>query len=256
MKSVIAPVKNVKAFSIAGEALVKRSVNAPGIGVAFGRAGDGKSRTLAWWAARTDAAVVRAAATWRTPGPMLEQIALELGLTPRRRHDETRKMVADALSRGAYPKPLVFDEADYLVKHPVLLDTLRDLHDLSGAAIWLIGMQNFVRSLLSLKDQEQFCSRISQVVEFKPLDREDAGQLINTIADVEVAADLIDRLHSEADGSARRLVVALEQIESLAKRKGLKKVTFADAKAEKFTLDQRPGLLDRLGLRPAQGSVA
>lgn len=255
MKSVIAPVKNVKAFAVAGEALVKRSVNTPGIGVAFGRAGDGKSRTLSFWAARTDAAVVRAAATWRTPGPMLEQIALELGLTPRRRHDETRKMVADALSRGSLPKPLVFDEADYLVKHPVLLDTLRDLHDISGAAIWLIGMQDFVRSLLSLKDQVQFVSRVSQVVEFKPLDREDAGMLINTIADVTVETDLIDRLHAEADGSARRLVVALEQIESLAKRKGLKKVTKKDAEAEKFTLDQRPALLDRLGLRPVPGSV-
>ncbi|MBX9944935.1 MAG: AAA family ATPase [Reyranella sp.] len=253
MKSLIAPVKNVKAFAVAGQALLDRSVNTPGIGVAFGRAGDGKSRTVSWWATRTEASYVRAMAAWRTPGPMLQAICLELGIAPRARHAETHKMIAEMLARGERPKPLVFDEADYLVKHPELLDTLRDIHDLSGAPLVLIGMQHFVSKLLSLRDQEQFVSRISQVVEFKPLDREDAGTLLKYIADVEVADDLIDRLHGEANGSARLLVVALEQIESLAKRKGLKRVAHADAKHEKFTLDRRPDLLDRLGLRAAAG---
>ena len=251
MKSVVAPVKNVKAFAISGQALLDASVNTPRIGVAFGRAGDGKSRTVSWWATRTEAAYARAMAAWRTPGPMLESICLELGISPRVRHADTQKLIAETLARGERPKPLVIDEADYLVKHPELLDTLRDIHDLSSAPLVLIGMQQFVSKILSLKDQEQFVSRISQVVEFKPLDREDAGTLIKAIAEVEVDDGLIDRLHAEANGSARLLVVALEQIEKFARPRGWKSVDRDQAKNLKFTLDRRPDLLDRLGLRSA-----
>ncbi len=255
MKSVVAPVKNVKAFAIAGEALLKRSVSTPGIGVAFGRAGEGKSKTVSWWATRTEAAFVRASATWKNQGPMLEAICLELGFTPRRRHSESLKLIAETLARGTQPRPLVVDEADYLVKHEELLNVLRDLHDLSGAPLVLIGMQNFVQKILSLREQEQFVSRISQVVQFKPLDREDAGTLVRSIAEVQVADDLVDRLHAESNGNARLLVVALEQLESFAERKNLKHVDHGDAKGLHFTLDRRPVLLDALGLRATAGAV-
>ena len=249
MKIVIAPIKNVEAFAVAGAALMNRPVSTPGMGLVTGDVGLGKTRTLSWWANRNDAPYIRAFATWKTAGPMLAAICHELGIEPRRQHEETRKLVADTLARADKPRPLVVDEADYLVMYPELLNTLRDIHDLSGSAILLIGMKSFVSKLLSLRDQEQFVSRVSQFVEFKPLDREDAGQLVNAIAEVTISDELIDRMHAEAAGSARLLTIAVDQIEHLAKRKGLKKVDAGDAKSEKFTLDRRPHILDQLGIR-------
>jgi DNA transposition AAA+ family ATPase len=256
MKSVVAQVKNVKAFFVAGQALLDRSVHTPGIGVAFGRAGDGKSRTVSSWATRTQASYVRAMAAWRSPGPMLEAICLELGIAPRGRHAETMKLIAETLARSERPRPLAIDEADYLVKHEVLLNTLRDIHDLSGAPLVLIGMQHFLARLLSLREQEQFVSRISQVVEFKPLDRDDAAVLLDAIGEVKVEAGLVERLHKEADGSARLLVVAMAQIERFAKNHALATVSKADVEKMKFALDRRPEMLDRLGLRSAAQVVA
>lgn len=249
MKTVIAPIKNVQNFAVAGKALIDRPVSKPGLGLVTGDVGLGKTRTLSWWANRVDAPYIRAFATWKTAGPMLASMCHELGIEPRRQHEETRKLVADTLARADKPRPLVVDEADYLVKYPELLDTLRDIHDLSGSAVLLIGMKSFVSKLLSLKEQEQFVSRVSQFVEFKPLDREDAGTLVNAIADVTISDALVDRMHAEAMGSARLLTIAVDQIENLAKRKGLKTVDADDAKNEKFTLDRRPDILDRLGIR-------
>lgn len=251
MKSVVAPVKNVKAFAIAGQALLDRSVHTPGIGVVTGPAGYGKSRTVAWWATRQQASYVRAMATWRAVGPMLSSICGELGITPRAKNDDTIKMVAEVLARSAVPRPLAVDEADYLVKHEVLLNALRDIHDLSGAPLVLIGMEHFLSRLVSLREQEQFVSRISQVVHFQALDREDAGELLRAIGEVKVEPDLVDRLFKETGGSARLLVVAMEQIERHAKNKGLTSVSATDAKALKFTLDRRPDILEHLNLRTA-----
>lgn len=251
MKAVVAQVKNVKAFFVAGQALLDCSVHTPRIGVAFGLAGAGKTRTVSAWATRTQAVYIRAMAAWRTQGPMLQAICSELGVQRRSVNTETIKLIAEILARSEIPRPLLIDEADYLVKHTDLLDGLRDIHDISGTPIVLVGMQHFLERLMSLREQEQFVSRISQVVKFEPLDREDAGLLLDAIGEVKVAPDLVDRLHREAAGSARLLVVAMEQIERHARNKGLKEVTRADAEKLKFTLDRRPELLDLLQLRSA-----
>lgn len=252
MKSAVAPVKNVKTFAIAGQALLDRSVHTPGIAVVHGKAGYGKSRTVAWWASRNQASYIRARATWRAAGPMLVAICAELGITPRAKNDDNINMIADVLARSAKPRPLVIDEADYLVKHGVLLDAVRDIHDISGAAVLLIGMEHFVRRLISLQEQEQFVSRITQNVQFKALDREDAAELLSVIGEVGVEPDLVDRLFKETGGNARLLVNAMDQIERHAKNKGLKAVGAQDAKSLKFTLDRRPELLEQLNLQSAK----
>lgn len=256
MKPVVAQVKNVKAFFVAGQALLDCSVHTPRFGVAFGPVGGGKSRTVSAWATRTNAIYIRALAAWRTPGPMLEAICAELGVSRRNSHTSTIKLIAEVLARSEEPRSLLVDEADYLVKHDALLDTLRDIHDLAVTPIWLVGMDMFLQRLVSMREQQQFVSRISQVVKFKLLDREDTGVLLDAIGEVKLAPDLVDRLHKETEGSARLLVKAMELLELHARNRGLSAVSRADAEKLSFNLDRRPMLLDLLELRSADRSVA
>jgi DNA transposition AAA+ family ATPase len=251
MKPLLAKIKNVEEFSIKGQALLDASVKTPRIFAAFGEAGFGKTATVSNWALKTDAVYVRASATWKTAQPMLRTICEELGLHARRENGQTVKLIVEAIARGERPIPIVFDEADHIVRCGELLDVIRELHDLASTPIVLIGMKHFARKLLSLADQEQFVSRISQFLEFKPLDREDAGTLVRTIADVIVADDLIDRMFREAEGNTRLMVVALEQIENFAKARALKEVDATKAAKLKLSLDRRPEILDRLHLSKA-----
>ncbi len=251
MKPLIAKIKNVEQFAISARALLDASVNTPKIMVAYGPAGGGKTKTVSNWAIMHDAVYVRASATWRRPRALLRALCDELGLTARRDNTETVKMIVEAIARGARPIPLVFDEADHIVRHPELLDVIRELHDLASTMAVMIGMENFVRKLVSLAEQEQFVSRCSQVMRFQPLDLDDSRLLLKTTAEVEIADDLVQRMHAEANGSARLLVNALHEVERYADTHDLKTVGAAQVKKLKLALDRRPELLDSLHLSRA-----
>ena len=256
MKPLHAKIKNVENFAIAGRALLDASVNTPKIMIAFGEAGFGKTATVSNWAIMHNAVYVRASATWNKPRSMLQSLCEELRLNPRRDNTDTVKMIVEAIARGAEATPIVFDEADHIVRKTELLDVIRELHDLASTSVILIGMKNFVIKLASLAEQEQFVSRCSQVVEFKRLDLDDTRTLIKTIAEVDLAEDLIERVHGEANGNARLVVNALAQIEHFADAHGLTTVDAARAKKLRLALDRRPEILDRLGLGRAPATKA
>lgn len=220
MKNRLAPVKNVAALQAAYEALECRDPGVPGMGLVHGQTGAGKTTAVTWLMNRTNAIYVRAAATW-TPAAMLGKIMNELG--------------AEQLARGSAAmvdfitttmaqdnRPLFVDEADYLVSNLKMLETLRDIHDVSGMPVLLVGMANIEKRLAGRK---QLLGRISQWVEFAGCDAEDAATLARTVCEVGIAPDLLSRVHAEAHGSMRLLVVGLSRIESLAKAQGWSQVT-------------------------------
>jgi len=222
MKNRLAPVKNVAALQAAYEALECRDPGVPGMGLVHGETGAGKTTAVTWLMNRTNAIYVRAAATW-TPSAMLGKIMNELG--------------SEALARGASAmvdfitnamaqdqRPLFVDEADYLLTNLKMLETLRDIHDISGMPVLLIGMKGIEKRLAARK---QLLGRISQWVEFLACDREDAATLARTVCEVEVSPELMDTVHNEARGSMRSMVVGLSRIESFAKAQGLASIDSA-----------------------------
>lgn len=222
MKNRLAPVKNVAALQAAYESLANRDPGVPGMGLVHGQTGAGKTTAITWLMNRTNAIYVRAAATW-TPSSMLGKVMNELG--------------SEALARGASAmvdhitnamsvdqRPLFVDEADYLIHNLKMLETLRDIHDISGMPVLLVGMAGIEKRLSSRK---QLLGRISQWVEFLPCDRDDAATLARTVCEVGIEPDLLDTLHEESRGSMRLMVVGLSRIESLAKAQGLPSVSHA-----------------------------
>jgi hypothetical protein len=230
MKYKTIPVNNIARLREAGDALIHRAPGLPGIGLVWGPTGYGKSTAVAWFVNQCNGIHIRAMATW-SPSAMLRAIAQELNLEPRRSNAETVEAVIQALNLEN--RPLFIDEADYVINHKLLVDTLRDIHDMSAAPVILIGMHGIERRI---KNNAQFTGRVAQWVEFAGADYADARLLANGLAEVEIHDDLLRQLHTAAtprDKAAtgaeiRRMVVGLGQIEGYARARGLTAMTAAD----------------------------
>lgn len=241
MRHQVAQVKNVRMLKQAGDELVGRALGVPGMALLWGATGYGKTTSVVWWANQVNAIYVRAAALW-TPRAMLTAIMHELGAQPMTSCAPMVLWIAQRLSITG--RPLIVDEADYLLSSSKMLDTVRDLHDTSTAPVVLIGMAEFQRKVIH---RQQLAGRISQWVEFAGADLEDARVLADELCEVEVEDDLLEELHRSSGGSMRGLVVGLSRIESYAQRRSLKQIG-ADAWAgRKFVLSQGERKLEAVG---------
>ena len=222
MRSKIVPVTNVAHLAEAGEALLNRAPGMPGMGLCFGASGLGKTTAIAWLATRQHGVFVRARAT-STPTSMLEHICRELNIASRHRTSMTVDAIVDKLTETG--RPLFVDEADYVIGQQRLVDTLRDLHDLSAVPVILIGMAGIDRRI-SLSPQ--LSGRMAQWVEFKAASMEDAKLLARELCEVSVADDLVAELNTRANGSIRNIVVGLSKIEQFGRSRSASKVSLND----------------------------
>jgi DNA transposition AAA+ family ATPase len=222
MRSLIVPISNVVNLSSAGDALLNRAPGMPGMGLCFGPSGLGKSTAIAWLATRQNGVYVRALAT-STPTSLLESICRELNMLPRARVAQTVEAIVCKLAETG--RPLFVDEADYVVGKASLVDTLRDLHDLSSVPVILIGMAGIDKRI---ELSPQLAGRMAQWVKFQPASPEDARQLATKLCEVQVADDLVAQLRERANGSIRNIVVGLARIEQHARSRGLQTIAAAD----------------------------
>lgn len=234
MRNKLAHVKNVAALQTAFEVLDTRDAGIPGMGLVHGFTGSGKTTAISWLVNRTRGVYARAFGTW-TPHSMLAAIMHELGAEPLHRSAYMLKYIADALAVQA--RPLFIDEANYFAGDTKILDTLRDIHDVSNAPVILIGHEGTEKRLVH---RAQLARRISQWVEFKPLDLEDAAVLASTVCEIELAPDLLAELHSHTKGSIGLMTVGLARIESLAKAQGWTTLDAGTWNGRQFFLGNAP----------------
>lgn len=218
MRNKLAILKNVVNLRSAFEALATRDAGVPGMGLVHGFTGYGKTTTVAWLVTQVNGVFVRAGAMW-TPNAMLGAIMAEIGAAAMWRNQSMVNHIVATLAQTN--RPLFVDEADYCLRNPVMLETLRDMHDLAGVPVVLIGMEGFERKLVH---RLQLARRISQWVEFLPADVGDARTLTDTVCEIEVGDDLLARLHEETKGNVGLMIVALSRIEAMAKANSWRKV--------------------------------
>jgi len=228
MKYTVAPVKNIQRLNSASRSLVERAHGVPGIGVLWAPTGYGKTTAAAWMANQIDALYVRATATW-TPSSMLGAIMRELQAEPRQRCADMLDHIVQDLAINT--RPVLVDEADYLVDKKALVETLRDIHDLSSAPLWLIGMADFRRKVTH---REQLQGRVAQWIEFRAADIEDARTLADAVCEVHISDDLLVSLHTASAGSMRAMTVGIYHIETLARRRGLDRISAKDWGKQSF----------------------
>jgi len=234
MRHTLAMVKNLSKLDSAYEALAGRAPGVPGMGLVYGFTGAGKTTALAWLVNRVHGVYLRATACW-TPTALLGGLMVELGAAPLGR---SAAMVAHSVGElAASQRPLFVDEADYLVRDARMLDTLRDIHDLSGVPVLLCGMEGLERQLVH---RPLLARRITQWIPFLAADPDDARILADTVCEVAIANDLLETLHRDAKGSIGLMVVGLARIEALAKAQGWAEVDAAHWRSRPFFLGGPP----------------
>lgn len=222
MRKQMAITKNVVALRSAYDALLNRDAGIPGLGLVHGNTGHGKTTAIAWLVNQVHGIYVRAGATW-TPSAMLGVILRELGAEPTQNNSALMvQRIIEALAPEN--RLLVVDEADYLFSNLKMLETLRDIHDVSGCPVMIVGMEGIERRIVN---RPQFRRRISQWVEFCATDFEDARTVTDAVCEIEIDDDLLKRAHEDAAGNVGLMVVGLSRIEQLAKANGWKKMDLA-----------------------------
>lgn len=235
MLSKIVPVKNVTRLNDAGETLRRRAANLPGMGLVHGETGYGKTTAVAWYTNRCGGIYVRATSVW-TPSAMLRKIGEELRIRCSGSLQDMMDSIVDALSLSN--RPLFIDEADYIVDSKRMTEAVRDLHDFTTVPVVLIGMGGIDQRLAGRK---QFTGRVLRDVPFQPLDLADARLIADTLCEIRVADDLLERLHRLVNGSTRLLVVGLARIEEHAKSMGTDELSSAGwGRADNFFTGDAP----------------
>lgn len=207
----IVTTKNIVSLSSGFQESHKRETGIPRMGLIYAPTGFGKTTAAAWLVNRENGVYVRAVSLW-SPSTMLMAILAELSITSPRYPAQMLQAIVDQLKLSQ--RPLFIDEADYLFQNSRMIDAVRDIHDLTGLPVWLIGSQKLEKQLARRKI---IAGRISQWVNFLPCDLEDTQKIAQELCLIEVQADLLEQLHKAAKGSIRLITVGLSRIEAFAR---------------------------------------
>lgn len=201
--------------------------------LAIGEPGLGKSRALSYYAIQKDCVHIRAKAAW-TVNWLLRDIMGQIGERPKRRSEG---MFQQALMHFAMTRQtLVVDEIENAMHDTKVLETLRDLSDMTEIPVIIAGMKGVDESM---KRHPHIYSRIADICRFTPAEMSDARALCDALCEVKIADDLVAHLHHQAGGYHREIVNGIAEIERQASRHGKTEIGLTDIAGVKLTNDGR-----------------
>ncbi|MDD3237340.1 MAG: ATP-binding protein [Candidatus Gastranaerophilales bacterium] len=214
MNKIFCKTKNVKGFMELIYSLQNKPDNISKIGLIYGEAGLGKTKTALYLSIKFDAIYIRATNSM-TPKWLLEEIAKELDEIPRFYTADIFRQCANVLKTK--PQMIIVDEIDYLLADFKAIETLRDLHDETGVPIILVGM-NLAKH--KLKKHTHLFDRISEIYHFEEFKLEDIKQVVSELAEVGIENEAIKIIHKKAT-RFRQLVRIIDKFECVAEANGL-----------------------------------
>lgn len=217
MRKLFVKTHNVKRFIGLMNNLIDKSNEIPKMGLVYGDPGLGKTQTAVWRATKNDAVYVRAQ-NKMTNKWLLEKIVYELGESPSRKMADLIEQCISHLRLK--PQVIIIDEVDYLINRMKIVETLRDLHDLTGAPVVLIGMQE---SKTKLGKYRHLYDRISEILEFKPFSKEDVEVIVEELSEIKIS-DEAREIFFEKKNRFRQIIKGIALLENLAKTNGLIKI--------------------------------
>ncbi len=223
MRTKICLTANYRAFAGALSAATGRDLGLPGIVLAVGGAGRGKTCITAHLALKQGAIFLTALPIWN-PGWMLGKISEELGAKPTRFCAPMFELIARELTER--PRPIFLDESDAIAEKKELVSTLRILHDLTGIPLILIGGTAEFRAKIMRRPELE--RRVLREVDFKRSTVDDSRLLASELAEVHLEDDLVEALHRKTRGSAGLFVKELSAVEGFCRRRGLHGIALAD----------------------------
>ena len=223
MHKLFVKTRNVKNFVGLMNNLIDKSNDVPKMGLIYGDPGLGKTQTAVWWATNNDAVYVRAQ-NKMTCRWLLEKIVYELGESPSRKMADLIEQCITHLRLK--PQIIIIDEVDYLINRHRIVETLRDLHDLTGVPIVLIGMQE---AKTKLGKYRHLYDRISEIIEFKPFSKDDLDVIVEELSEIKIT-DEAKEIFFEKTNRFRQVIKGISLLENLAKTNGLNKIDVKQVK--------------------------
>jgi DNA transposition AAA+ family ATPase len=192
-----------------------------------GQYGVGRSDTAMWWAAQhEDCKFIRLVSIIDAPW-LLSKIIAELGQIPERIKEKRHNQCVSILLDKQYT--LIFDEIDYITSDRKAIEMLRDLHDITGAIVAFIGMENAEQKLMRYPHLND---RVMERIRFDKLSLEDVRLAANELCEVKLSDDAIALMHAETP-RFRPLIGKIYRAEGIARANSLKEVTAADLRGAK-----------------------
>lgn len=197
IKPVFVKTGNVRRFEalMAGLAI---SAGEGRLGLVYGRAGRGKTRTATWYAAHNGCVFLRCLSIWRhSELGMLQALCRELGIRSIP-HRKAPAFQAAMEAMMANPKPVFIEEIEKLPY--AFLELVRDLSDLTTAPIILIGEEE-LEDLL--KRNRRIWSRTFRQMEFSAVEPADIVTYANQAAGLHIRPEVMALLNGSSGGDFR-----------------------------------------------------
>lgn len=230
----IAQITNLALCDIAIERAVSRDANLPGLVVFYGPSGFGKSISANFVAMRRRAYYVQAKSIW-TKKAFLQAVLREMNIVPAGTIADMAEQAAEELH--ASQRPLIIDEFDHIVDKNYV-ELVRDLYEASRTPILLIGEERLPNNL---RKWERFHGRVLAWLPAQPVSLDDAHKLLPLYArSVSVADDLLSRVVELANGSVRRVVVNLQNIQETCLTEGISTIDLATWGARELYSGEAP----------------
>jgi len=228
MKDKIIMTDNMGDFEGMVENLTLKPERQDRIGLVYGRWGSGKTTTMEWHYANNSCFYVRAMAAWsRSVTMMVEDILRSYRVEARGRFKQDIRELVRAAKKQRLP--LFIDEADRVVRKSLLIETVRDIHDLAKIPIILIGQENII-NLLQRRDLGQVFSRITEIVEFRELSAQDIQRIAKELCDLECDLKVASFIKTITLGDFRLANALFTRAENLCGLNKLSEITITIAK--------------------------
>lgn len=229
MKSVFVETGNVTAFRRAVLTVEDTERGQPGIVVAWGQAGRGKT-----FAARNSyterGGVFLSAWENETQASFLGRLCFETIKAKAPRSASACKVsIIDALKTRrdqGQVASIYMDEADRLAIGRI--NDLRDIHNETGCAVILIGEEELI-GLLS--NQRRIWSRVTQEVPFGPVDEADVAAFALEAANLDLTSEACAMVRGTSDGDMRLVRNMVQLLEQAAKARETNRADAAMVKA-------------------------
>ncbi len=215
MKEVIIQTPAMMRFDEALNSVYESGRGISGFILAHGQAGRGKSVAADQSYIMRGGAYVRVWQGWSQTA-FLQRVLFEVrGKNmdmPRYNGNRCKEMIVELLQRGR--KTLYIDEADRL--HIDRIEDLRDIHEMTGAPVVLIGEEGLY-GLLS--ERRRIWSRVVHEVEFGPIQESEVAIYAMQAAGLDIPPQLCREIAEKTEGDfrlVRNMLILLEKAANAA----------------------------------------
>ena len=201
---------NVDKFNNLMTHVTHRDPSLPSIVAFYGASGLGKTSSAIFAANMYQARYIQVGESW-TKKKLITEIAKQHSIFDVRTVCEGVERIIEVVSQD--PKPIIIDEADYLVKGDKI-ELIREIHDQTRCPIVLIGEGQLS---IKLRKFERVHNRVLKWEVAAKASIEDTVLLAGEYcAGIDLTDDLIKALNAASDGITRRIVINLNKIKNVA----------------------------------------